>query len=145
MKEPVELTVSECQDLLDGGVVGRVALSTPLGPRIVPVNYVMHEGAIVFRTTPYSELGSYGPGSEVAFEVDYLDYEHQQGWSVVALGRLEEPDLGEVGELRRLWEPRPWAGGLRNLHLKLVWRELSGRRLGNDWTRSSMMPVRRVL
>src|SRR5688572_3607376 len=55
MKEPVELTVSECLGLLGGGVVGRVALSTRLGPRIVPVNYAMYDGAIIFRTSPYSE------------------------------------------------------------------------------------------
>ena len=145
MKEPVELTVSECLGLLGGGVVGRVALCTRIGPRIVPVNYAMYDSAIVFRTTPYSELGSHGPGSEAAFEVDHLDYEHQQGWSVVALGRLEELSPEEFDDLRKVWEPRPWAAGPRNFFLKLVWRELTGRRLGNDWSRSSMMPVRRVL
>src|SRR4051812_20203936 len=60
MAEPVELTVDECVDLLNGGVFGRVALSTPVGPRIVPVNYAMYGDDIVFRTTPYSELGTYG-------------------------------------------------------------------------------------
>ncbi len=145
MKEPMELTVNECLGLLDGGVVGRVAFSTPLGPRIVPVNYAMYDGAIVFRTTPYSELGTHGPRCEAAFEVDHLDHEHHQGWSVVALGRLEELPPEEVDDLRKVWEPRPWAAGHRNLFLKLVWRELSGRRIGNDWSRSSMMPVRRVV
>ncbi len=145
MKDPVELTVNECLDLLDGGVVGRVAFSTRVGPRIVPVNYAMYDGAIVFRTSPYSELGSHGPGSEAAFEVDQLDYERQQGWSVVAVGRLEELPPEEVDDLRKVWEPRPWAGGHRNFYLKLVWREIWGRRIGNDWSRSSMMPVRRVL
>jgi uncharacterized protein len=145
MKDLVELTVRECLDLLEGGVVGRVAMSTPLGPRIVPVNYAMYDGAIIFRTSPYSELGSRGPGSEAAFEIDHLDHERQQGWSVVALGRLEALSTEEMEDLRKLWEPRPWAGGMRNLHLKLEWREISGRRLGHDWTRSSMMPVRRVL
>ncbi|MFL6001332.1 MAG: pyridoxamine 5'-phosphate oxidase family protein [Nocardioides sp.] len=145
MKEPVELTVSECLGLLGGGVVGRVALSTPLGPRIVPVNYAMNGSAIVFRTAPYTELGSHGPGSAAAFEVDHLDYERQQGWSVVALGRLEEMTTEEVDDLREIWEPRPWAAGHRNFFLKLVWQEISGRRIGNDWSRSSMMPVRRVV
>lgn len=145
MSDLVELTVSECLDLLEGGVVGRVALSTPLGPRIVPVNYAMHDGAVLFRTSPYSELGSHGPGSEAAFEIDHVDYDRHQGWSVVALGRLETVSPAELEDLRTVWEPRPWAGGVRNLYLKLVWREVSGRRLGHDWSRSTMMPVRRVL
>ena len=55
MKEPVELTVNECLDLLEGGVVGRVALCTPLGPRIVPVNYAMFDGAIKV-VTPLSPV-----------------------------------------------------------------------------------------
>ena len=145
MKEPVELTINECQDLLAGGVVGRVAFSTRVGPRIVPVNYVTDNGTIVFRTSPYSELGSHGPGSEAAFEIDHLDYDRQQGWSVVALGRLEEVAPEEVDEFLMVREPRARAAGHRNFFLKLVWRELSGRRIGNDWSRSSMMPVRRVM
>lgn len=145
MKDVVELTFRECLDLLQGGVVGRVAVSTALGPRIVPVNYAMHDDAVVFRTSPYSELGSQGPGSEAAFEIDHLDYDRHQGWSVVALGRLEAVPVEELEDVRKVWEPRPWAGGVRNLYLKLTCREISGRRLGHDWSRSTMMPVRRVL
>ena len=48
MNEPVELTVDECLELLERGVFGRVGLSTPMGPRIVPVNYAMYDDAIVF-------------------------------------------------------------------------------------------------
>ena len=94
---------------------------------------------------PTASSGATDRGSEAAFEVDHLDYEHQQGWSVVALGRLEELSPEEVDDLRKVWEPRPWAAGHRNFFLKLVWRELSGRRLGNDWSQSSMMPLRRAL
>jgi uncharacterized protein len=146
MSRPVEMTVEECLELLNGGVVGRVALSTPVGPRIVPVNYAMYGDAIVFRTAPYSELGTYGWNTEVAFEIDQIDYEKHQGWSVVATGRaelVEDPD--EVADIRRTWDPRPWASGQRNLYLKIVWRNLTGRRLGEDWSPGSMAPVRRAL
>jgi uncharacterized protein len=146
MNEPAEMTVQECLELLNGGVFGRVALCTPVGPRIVPVNYAMDGDSIVFRTTPYSELGTYVRNSDLAFEVDHLDYEKHQGWSVVAMGRgsiIEDPT--EVQELRRAWGPRPWASGQRNLYLRLVWRDLTGRRLGADWTHASVMPERRVV
>ena len=92
---PIELTVEECLDLLHANIVGRVALSTPAGPRIVPVNYAMHGDAIVFRTAPYSELGTHGWNAELAFEIDHIDHEAHQGWSVVAHGRgalVEDPD-----------------------------------------------------
>ena len=146
MNEPVELTVDECLELLNAGLVGRVAMSTPVGPRIVPLNYAMHEDAIVFRTSPYSELGTYGRDTDLAFEIDYLDYEKHQGWSVVAIGRSEiisDPD--ELNVIRHGWDPTPWAAGTRHLYLRLRWRDLTGRRLGDDWNPATMTPVHRVV
>ena len=61
----------------------------------------MVDDAIVFRTTPYSELASYGPGEEAAFEIDNVDYSRQTGWSVVAFGRLERVDPSELDDLER--------------------------------------------
>ena len=146
MSSSVQLGAAECRDLLAGGVVGRVAMATPVGPRIVPVNYSLHGDAIVFRTAPYSELSTYGWNTELAFEVDHLDYELHQGWSVVAIGRahvVDDPE--EVQRIRQDWEPRPWAPGSRHLHVMLPWRQLTGLRLGDDWTRQSMMPARRTV
>ena len=129
---PVEMTVEECLDLLRTNIVGRVAMSTPVGPRIVPVNYAMYgDEMIVFRTTPYSELGTYGWNAELAFEIDHIDYDRHQGWS--------------VADIRRNWDPRPWADGQRNLYMKLVWHDVTGRRLGTGWTTGNLAPVRRAL
>jgi nitroimidazol reductase NimA-like FMN-containing flavoprotein (pyridoxamine 5'-phosphate oxidase superfamily) len=147
MNEPVELTVEECLELLHSGVLGRVALSTPMGPRIVPINYAMDgDDAILFRTTPNSELGTYGWNTDLAFEIDQIVYEKHQGWSVVAIGRaslVEDPD--ELIAIRRNMDPTPWAGGRRHLYIRLVWRDLTGRRVGSDWSRSTMAPVRNAL
>ena len=146
MSQPVELTLEECLELLEGGVIGRVALSTPVGPRIVPVNYTVYGDAVVFRTSPYSELGTYGWNTDLAFEIDHIDYEKHQGWSVVAIGRaalVEDPD--ELNDIRANWDPQPWAGGRRHLYIRLTWRDLTGRRIGSDWSPATMMPVRRVL
>jgi nitroimidazol reductase NimA-like FMN-containing flavoprotein (pyridoxamine 5'-phosphate oxidase superfamily) len=143
---PAELTRDECLHLLSGESVGRVALCTPIGPRIVPLNYAVHDESVVFRTTPYSELGSYGPNTELAFEVDRIDGELRQGWSVVVLGRgqvVEDPD--EVADIRSTWGPRPWAGGSRNLFMRVPCREVTGRRVGDDWSTESMTPYGRVL
>jgi nitroimidazol reductase NimA-like FMN-containing flavoprotein (pyridoxamine 5'-phosphate oxidase superfamily) len=146
MGAPVELTIEECLELLSGGVVGRVAMSTPVGPRIVPVNYAMYGDAIVFRTTPYSELGTYGWNNDLAFEIDHLDYDTHQGWSVVAIGRAElVEDPEELRDIKTTWDPRPWAPGARNLYMKLTWRDITGRRLGGDWSPATMTPVHRKL
>ena len=146
MNEPVELTIEECLALLGDGGVGRVAVCTPLGPRIVPLNYAMYDDAIVFRTTPYSEVGTYGWNTDLAFEADHLDYGAREGWSVVAIGRgalVDDP--AEVLDIRSGWDPMPWAGGRRHLYIRLRWRDLTGRRIGGDWIRRRATPVPRVL
>jgi len=131
MDEVVELSVAECRDLLATDSVGRVAFVTPSGPRIIPVNYVLAGDALELRTTAYSELATYAPGTEIAFEIDQLDSERRRGWSVVAHGVCERVDAPHSGSLHRDGPlPEPWAGGVRPLLLRLPWRELTGRRVG---------------
>ena len=125
-----ELTVDECLELLAQENVGRVAISTPIGVRIVPVNYSVYEDQVVFRTAPYSELGSYGDGAEVAFEIDNLDHDRREGWSVVAFGRaalVDDPD--DIAEIKRFADPSPWATGTRSLYMRLAWNGVTGRRI----------------
>jgi len=126
-----EIGFEECAALLRAGVVGRVAVATPGGPHIVPVNYSVVDGAVVVATSPYSVLGSYGRGAVVAFEVDHVDCETQQGWSVVARGRADALDPADLRNVRDRGLPQPWADGSRTLYLRIVWSELSGRRIGD--------------
>ena len=132
---PQELGIEECRRLIEDGGVGRVAFQSGSGQHIVPVNFQLDGDSIVFRTTPYSELGRLAPGSEAAFEVDELDVGNKSGWSVVAKGPLERvPDNFESAAIRFFGkDPTPWAGGVRRLYLRLVWRELTGRRLVAPW------------
>lgn len=131
MAEPHELTAEECDRILRSGILGRVAIATPTGPHIVPVNYAVVGDAVVFRTSPYSVVGTYGLNAPMAFEVDHVDYEYATGWSVLVRGRSEPvTDAAEVRRIHEGWSPHPWAAGSRNLYLALRWREISGRRLG---------------
>lgn len=146
MTEPRELSTQDCERLLRGGVVGRVAVSTPDGPHIIPLNYSVVDDTIVFRTTPYSLLGTYGRNALLAFEVDYFDYADHRGWSVVARGRgntVSDPE--QIQHIRDVWPPRPWADGSRNLYFTLRWSELSGRRVGAGWTAENEAPVQRLV
>jgi hypothetical protein len=125
-----ELNPEECVRLLASGGVGRLAFWGPAGQEIIPVNFTLVDDAIVCRTAPCSELGWDGPGTEAAFEADGLDPGHKTGWSVVARGRLQVVDSqAEVAAIKLGGDPQPWAGGVRHLYLKLVWRELTGRRI----------------
>lgn len=128
-----ELTPEECVDLLGAQLVGRAAICTPSGPHVVPVNYAVHRDAVVFRTTPYSTLGSFGWAGDIAFEVDQLDAEQHTGWSVVALGKGEVvDDLDDLEEIRWAHDPIPWADGPRWLYVRVRWRRLTGRRILAD-------------
>ena len=146
MSDSRELSWSECEALLRSGMAGRVALATANGPHIVPVNYSVVDSAVVLSTSPYSMLGTYGRDSTVAFEVDHFDYAYRRGWSVVARGRVEVvDDPAELKHIRSVWEPTPWASGLRNLFLRIPWEELSGRQLGTGWDPMRETPVHRAI
>ncbi len=146
MTESRVLDSRECERLLRGGIVARVAVSTPDGPHIVPVNFAVVDDTIVVRTSSYSILGTYGPEAMLAFEMDHIDHDRHVGWSIVARGRgWAELDPGEVARIKEVWQPRPWASGNRNLYVRMRWSTLTGRALGTDWDLLNESPVRRTL
>jgi nitroimidazol reductase NimA-like FMN-containing flavoprotein (pyridoxamine 5'-phosphate oxidase superfamily) len=146
MTDTRDLSISECEALLRAGVVGRVALVTPTGPHIVPINYSVVDDGIILRTSPYSLLGTYGRDTTLAFEIDQFDYTYKRGWSVLARGRVEAVrDQAEIEHIRSTWPPHPWAGGVRSLYLKLRWTELTGRQLGGGWDPLQALSVRRAI
>ena len=131
MNEMTELSPTQCREYLERGGVGRLAFPTPGGLRIVPLNFCTNGDAVVFRTVADSELGTYGEGAEAVFEIDEIDHEAQEGWSVVAFGRIERPsEADEVWDIHGWRNPTPWSGDHRNFNLKLRWSRLTGRRLG---------------
>ena len=133
MKDIVDLEYQDCVNLLSAGVVGRVGLVTDQGPEILPVNYALSGNTIVFRTVPYGRIAEFAADREICFEVDHVDYDHHTGWSVLAVGKgklVEDPE--EIQLIREVWDPRPWATGQRILYIKLEWRAVSGRRIGDE-------------
>jgi nitroimidazol reductase NimA-like FMN-containing flavoprotein (pyridoxamine 5'-phosphate oxidase superfamily) len=126
-----DLDHSACEELLRLKDVGRVAVCAPDGPHVVPVNYAVTQGAVVIRTSPYSILGTYGREHTVALEVDHLDHQTHEGWSVQVRGRasmVADPD--DIQRIRMDWDPEPWADGSRRLYIRLPWQELTGRLIG---------------
>lgn len=124
-----DLGPDECRALLSTHGVGRVAVSTPEGPAVVPVNYEVVDGAIAYRTAPDS-VPAAAVGTEVAFEVDHVDEAMSRGWSVLVVGParvVTEPDV-----VRRLTErahTEPWAGGPREMWVSIRPTRITGRRI----------------
>ncbi len=128
------LAPEDAERLLAGGGIGRVVFDTPgRGPVALPVNYRLLDGDVVFRTTAETSLAAAAGQDPVSFEVDDVDEAMSQGWSVLVTGRLERVD--DPGELERLSAraAQPWAGDDRKVLLRVVVRELSGRRIWSRW------------
>ncbi|WP_030227266.1 pyridoxamine 5'-phosphate oxidase family protein [Streptomyces sp. NRRL WC-3626] len=124
-----DLGPEDCRTLLSTHGVGRIAVATPEGPAVVPVNYEVVDDAIAFRTAPGS-VPAAAVGAEVAFEVDHLDEAMGQGWSVLAVGPAQA--VTAPGEVRRLTEhahTTPWAGGEREMWVSIRPARLTGRRI----------------
>jgi nitroimidazol reductase NimA-like FMN-containing flavoprotein (pyridoxamine 5'-phosphate oxidase superfamily) len=124
-----ELTVQECRELLSTHGMGRVARPTVSGPVIVPVNYSVVDGAIVYRTAP-GAMPSRAAGCQVTFEIDRIDEAFAEGWSVLALGRARA--VTDADDVRRLTEhafSTPWAGGSREEWVRIDALSLTGRRI----------------
>lgn len=139
-----ELSYDDCAMLLRAGVFGRMVLSRPTGPEIVPVNYTVAGDAVLVRTAPGTLLDRYADGAHLVFEVDDVNYERWHGWSVVARGvgeRLCADDLTD--EERRSPRPPRWVTREEESWLRLRWITLTGRRLGHGWSPAAEMPVLR--
>ena len=137
MPVPEALAVDQCWRLVRDKVVGRVGFDVGRGPRIHPINYAVVDDTIVVRTSEDSELALFSElfsaGALIAFEVDHLNYELHQGWSVLMSGRVARiDDEEELGRLSRGWSPRPWADGDRDHFVRIAPVEITGRRLGRD-------------
>jgi nitroimidazol reductase NimA-like FMN-containing flavoprotein (pyridoxamine 5'-phosphate oxidase superfamily) len=124
-----ELDQDECRRLLADRHLGRLAVPDFGGPMIFPVNYVVDEDQVVFRTDPGSKLDAATEREAVAFEVDSIDEATRTGWSVVVRGILAEiTDPAHLARLRAL-PLYPWAPGRKNRYVRVRPLDISGRRI----------------
>jgi hypothetical protein len=125
----IELDREECLALLAAKSVGRVAYTVSYGARILPVNYVLADDSIIFRTVPDGEIFNHALNSMCAFEIDDTDEFFESGWSVVAIGRLELATGDDFDHMRYGKLPQPWAKGNRYMFVRLPCTQVSGRRV----------------
>lgn len=98
------LPEQDCQTYLAASNVGRIAVSIEALPAILPVNYLMLEESILFRTAGTSQLYRAAVDHVVAFEIDGHDPEGNFGWSVLVRGVANEIIAApELRLARTLW------------------------------------------
>ena len=102
---------------------------------MVPVNYALYEGTIVFRTGLHSSMvadlqtGIADAEYNVAFEIDQLQPVTQEGWSVLVQGAAHFVDSDEeLAPIARLGV-QAWAGGPKEQFLRIVPTHITGRRI----------------
>lgn len=131
------LTREECWDLLRREEFGRLAYTLGGEAHIVPINYAVDEGRLVFRTAAGSKLSAILEGGTVAFEIDDIGTEWAA--SVIVRGtavELPEEEARWADQLRL----RPWIRSEKQHVVAITPAELSGLkfRLHRPWT--SMFP-----
>ncbi len=130
-----ELDEAECLRLIASGGIGRIGYSGRYGPTVMPVNYQLYEGTIVFRTTPDSatdedlRTGIANAEYKVAFEIDDFDTAERTGWSVLIQGSAHhvESEAERVSIVDAGVDP--WPGGGRDLFMRITPSRITGRRV----------------
>lgn len=127
-----QLDQDECLGLISAGGIGRIAYTSRFGPAVLPVNYKVHDGAIVFRTAEHGPLdedlrtGIADADYKVAFEIDEIDLESRLGWSVLIQGPAHHVTGSDEGAVRNVGV-EAWAPGERELFIRIVPSRISGR------------------
>lgn len=130
-----ELDEAECLRLIASGGIGRIGYSGRYGPTVMPVNYQLYEGTIVFRTTPDSttdedlRTGIANAEYKVAFEIDDFDTAARTGWSVLIQGSAHHVESEAERASVAGAGVDPWPGGDRELFLRINPTRVTGRRV----------------
>ena len=126
------LRAEECWDLLGEALVGRLAvIGADGGPDIFPVNALVHERRIYFRSGGGTKMRQVAADGRVAFETDGFDPPWR--WSVVIRGtarRLDRDDEIEASGVLGLatLSPAP-----KNDFCVVTPIQVSGRRFRTDF------------
>jgi len=130
-----ELGEAECLRLIASGGIGRIGFSGRYGPTVMPVNYQLYDGSIVFRTAQDSatdedlRTGIANAEYKVAFEIDDFDTAARTGWSVLIQGSAHHVESEAERASVAGAGVDPWPGGDRELFLRITPMRITGRRV----------------
>jgi nitroimidazol reductase NimA-like FMN-containing flavoprotein (pyridoxamine 5'-phosphate oxidase superfamily) len=131
------LDQAECMRLIAPGGIGRLCFAGQFDLTVLPVNYVLHNGMIVFRTVPggtteedlRTSIGVAHAEYRVAFEVDDFDAQTREGWSVLVQGPAHHLDSDEDRAEAEAIGLQTWAGSNRDHFIRITPARVTGRRI----------------
>jgi uncharacterized protein len=128
------LTVDECLRLLATQRIGRLAVVVDRYPMVVPVNYALDRGNVVFRTAPGVKLDA-AQHRNVAFQVDQFDLSSRSGWSVLLTGTAEvltDRHSAELVARTKALDIQPLESGPKPIWVRIIRNSVTGRRIGPE-------------
>ena len=143
MKVDVELSPQDSWALLRHSSLGRLALIVDGQPEIFPVNHVVDQGAVVFRTAAGTKLAG-AVGHTVAFEADGYDLGTTSAWSVVVKGTAQAVTrMYEVLDIAEL-PLYPWHSAPKPHFIRIEPDSITGRLFEVTGNARSTVPVRPI-
>lgn len=109
----------ECRSLLGSVEFGRIAWAAEDGVMVLPVNFQLVDGHVVFHTAEGSALAKVADGAKVAFQADEIDPDSAIGWSVLLRGTTRPAPASVHG--------MSWMNDERSLGVLIEETSLSGR------------------
>jgi nitroimidazol reductase NimA-like FMN-containing flavoprotein (pyridoxamine 5'-phosphate oxidase superfamily) len=129
------LDETECLRLVAGSVIGRIAYVGQYDMTILPVNYRLVDGTILFRTAQDSltgedlRTGIAHADYKVAFEVDRLDEIAREGWSVLIWGPAHHLDSEAEQATALAAGVDSWPAGEKDHFIRITPARITGRRI----------------
>jgi nitroimidazol reductase NimA-like FMN-containing flavoprotein (pyridoxamine 5'-phosphate oxidase superfamily) len=129
------LDEAECLRLVSLGMIGRLAFVGRYDLTVLPVNYRLVDGTILFRTAQDSltgedlRTGIAHAEYRVAFEVDQFDEAAREGWSVLIQGPAHHLDSEEEQAAAAGAGVEPWPSGEKDHFIRITPARVTGRRV----------------
>jgi len=124
------LSPTECFERAASQPVGRIAFANDGEIEILPVNHLIIQQMVAFRTAGGSKLSAAFECAIVSFEVDAYDRDRHTGWSVLFKGRAELVNDHETLTRLQTADLPPWASPVARSHCVVIRPDyVSGRRL----------------
>jgi len=130
-----KLDATQCLRLVSEGVIGRIAFVGRYDITVLPVNYRLVDGAILFRTTHAGladedlRTGIEHAEYQVAFEVDDFDEAAREGWSVLIQGPAHHIGAGSDQAAALAARVDSWPGGEKDQFIRITPVRITGRRI----------------
>jgi nitroimidazol reductase NimA-like FMN-containing flavoprotein (pyridoxamine 5'-phosphate oxidase superfamily) len=125
--QPVSiLPESECWELLASVALGRLVTCADGRPEIFPVNFVVQDRTVLFRTAEGTKLVTAAINNQVLFEAD--EHNVSEGWSVIVNGTARTLRTDDEIERAERAQLLPWTATVKQHFVRVQPHRVTGRR-----------------